>query len=53
MSKSILTLVCVIAMILIIVSVDVFFFKNYFWERLAVNVGIFLVFLAIYFRFLR
>jgi hypothetical protein len=28
-------------------------FKNRFWERLTVNVGIVLVFAAFYFRFLK
>jgi hypothetical protein len=39
------------AMIVVIVGVDVGFFKNRFWERLMVNVGIVLVFAAFYFRF--
>ena len=37
----------------VIVAVDVLFFKNRPWERLAVNVGIVLVFAAFYFRFLK
>ena len=37
----------------IIVAVDIFFFRHHFWERLAVNVGIVLVVVAFYFRFLR
>ena len=43
----------VLAMIAIIVGVDVLFFRNRFWLRLAVNVGIVLVFLAFYLRFLK
>jgi len=43
----------VIAMIAVIVAVDVLFFRNRFWERLAVNVGMVLVFVAFYFRFLK
>lgn len=42
----------VVAMAVVIVSVDVLFFRGHFWERLAVNVGIVLVFGAFYFRFL-
>jgi hypothetical protein len=42
-----------VAMIVVIVGVDIAFFRNRFWERLAVNVGIVLVFGAFYFRFLR
>ena len=37
----------------VIIAVDVLFFKGRFWERLAVNVGIVLVFVALYFRFLK
>jgi hypothetical protein len=36
-----------------IVAVDLLFFRNRFWERLAVNLGIVLVFAAFYFRFLK
>lgn len=42
-----------LAMIAIIVGVDVAFFRNRFWERLIVNVGIVLVFAAFYLRFFR
>ncbi len=39
------------AMAAVIVLVDVLFFKGRFWERLAANIGIVLVFLAFYQRF--
>ena len=42
-----------VLMIATIVVVDVVFLKNQFWERLAVNVGIVLVFAAFYFGFLK
>ena len=42
-----------VAMIAVIVAVDVLFFRNHTWPRLAVNVGIVLVFAAFYFRFVR
>jgi hypothetical protein len=51
-SKSIASLYLVV-MILVIVATDVLFFKNRFWERLAVNIGIVLIFGAFYFRFLK
>jgi hypothetical protein len=35
-----------------IVAVDLLFFRHRFWERLAANIGIVLVFGAFYFRFL-
>ena len=43
----------VLAMIAVVVGVDILFFRHQFWERLAVNVGIVLVFVAFYFRFLK
>jgi len=43
----------VLAMVAVVVGVDVLFFRNQFWERLISNVGIVLVFVAFYFRFLK
>ena len=43
----------VLALVAVVVGVDVLFFKNRFWERLMVNVGIVLVFGAFYLRFLK
>ncbi len=43
----------VVAMAAVIVGLDLLFFRNRFWERLAVNIGIVLVFVAFYFRFLK
>jgi hypothetical protein len=37
----------------VIVSVDFLFFKNEFWERLIANIGIVLVFIAFYLRFIK
>ncbi len=42
-----------VAMAAVIVGLDLAFFRNHFWERLTVNVGIVLVFAAFYFRFFR
>jgi len=39
-------------MVAIIVGVDIAFFRDRFWERLMVNVGMVLVFGAFYLRFL-
>ena len=36
----------------VVVGVDVLFFRGHVWERLAANLGIVLVFVAFYFRFL-
>jgi len=47
------TALYVVLMAAVIVAIDFLFFKNRFWERLMVNVGIVLVFGAFYFRFLK
>ena len=43
----------VLIMIAVVVAVDLLFFRSgkWFWERLAANVGIVLLFGAFYFRF--
>jgi len=43
----------VVLMAASVVAVDVLFFRNRFWERLLVNIGIVLVFAAFYLRFLK
>jgi uncharacterized protein YhhL (DUF1145 family) len=43
----------ILAMVVVIVGVDILFFKDRFWARLIVNVGIVLVFGAFYMRFFR
>lgn len=53
MSKQLVNVIYVVAMIAIIVGVDVAFFRFRFWERLAANIGIVLLFVAFYFRFFR
>ena len=40
-------------MIAVVVSVDILFFRNQFWERLMANIGIVLVFAAFYLRFVK
>ena len=42
-----------VAMVAVIVGADLMFFRNRFWERLAANIGIVLVFAAFYLRFHR
>ena len=53
MSRQVAAALYGVAMATVIVGVDVAFFRNRFWERLTVNVGIVLVFAAFYLRFLR
>jgi hypothetical protein len=53
MGRQVAAVLCVVAMVAVIVAVDIMFFRNRFWERLTVNIGIVLVFTAFYLRFLR
>jgi preprotein translocase subunit SecE len=55
MAKNMSVVLYVVAMAAIIVSIDVLFFRQrlWFWERLIANIGIVLVFVAFYFRFMK
>jgi len=53
MAKNLSVVLYVAALIAVVVIVDVVFFRQRFWERLMVNIGIVLVFAAFYFRFLK
>ena len=53
MGRQIVLVLYVLALIAVVVGVDVLFFRHQFWPRLAVNVGIVLVFGAFYVRFLK
>ena len=52
MGRQVTVVLYVVAMAAVIVGVDFVFFRNQFWERLTVNIGIVLVFAAFYLRFL-
>jgi hypothetical protein len=43
----------ILVMVAVIVSLDILFFRDRFWARLILNIGIVLVFGAFYFRFRR
>jgi type IV secretory pathway VirB2 component (pilin) len=43
----------VLALVIVVVGVDILFFRNHFWARLMANVGIVLVFAAFGVRYLR
>jgi membrane protein implicated in regulation of membrane protease activity len=47
------TVLYVLVLVAVVVGVDVLFFKHHFWARLITNVGIVLVFGAVYLRFLK
>jgi len=53
MTRPMITVSYLVAMIAIIVAVDALIFRNHFGERLMVNIGIVLVFAAFYLRFLK
>jgi len=53
MGKQVTAALYVVAMAALIVGVDFAFFRDRFWERLMVNIGVVLVFVAFYLRFLR
>jgi hypothetical protein len=53
MGRHVTIVLYVVAMAAVIVGVDFGFFRNRFWERLTVNIGIVLAFAAFYLRFLR
>jgi hypothetical protein len=46
MPRNIYAVLYVLALIAVVVGVDVLFFRDQFWPRLVVNVGIVMVFAA-------
>ena len=52
MGRQATILLYVVFMVIVVVGVDVLFFRNWFWARLMANVGIVLTFGAFYLRFL-
>lgn len=53
MARQATVVLYIVLMAAVVVGVDFLFFRNRFWERLMVNVGIVLVFAAFYLRFLK
>lgn len=54
MNTSILLRIGFVAvMVAVVVAVDMLYFRDNFWERLLVNVGIILVFVTVYFKFFK
>ena len=53
MTRTMYIVLYVLVLIAVVVGVDLLFFRHRFWERLMVNIGIVLVFVAFYFRFLK
>jgi len=53
MEKNVTLVIFVLLMVTVIVAADLLFFKHKAWERLIANVGIVLVFIAFYLRFIK
>jgi uncharacterized membrane protein len=53
MTKNTVIMLSIAALVAVVVVIDLLFFRDRFWERLIANVGIVLVFLAFFLRFLR
>ena len=53
MGRQVTAVLYFVLMAAIVVGVDLLFFRNRFWERLIVNIGIVMVFAAFYLRFLQ
>lgn len=53
MNRSLFVILYIAALIATVIIVDLLFFRGRFGERLIANIGIVLVFLAFYLRFLR
>jgi hypothetical protein len=53
MGRQAVIVLYVLTLVAVVVGGDVLFFWNRFWERLTVNVGMVLVFAALYLRFLK
>lgn len=53
MNRNVSVVLYILVLIAVVVSVDLLFFENRFWERLMVNIGIVLVFAAFYLRYLK
>lgn len=53
MLKNISVVLYVMLLIGVVVSVDIVFFRHYFWERLTANIGLVMVFASFYLRFFK
>ena len=53
MGRQVAVALYVLAMVAVVVGVDILVFRHQLWPRLLANVGIVLVFVAFYLRFLK
>ena len=53
MARNALLVLYILVLVATVVTVDLVFFRNRFWERLMANIGIVLVFATFYLRLLK
>ena len=53
MGRNAIVALYVVALVAVVVCVDVLFLKHLFWPRLLVNIGIVVLFGAVYFWFVK
>lgn len=53
MDKNTINIIYVLAMVSTVVVLDILFFRHKFWERLTVNIGVILVYVAFYFAIIK
>lgn len=53
MTRPAATALFVAALVATVVIVDILFFRSRFWLRLMINIGIVMVFAAVFLRFMR
>jgi len=53
MARPLYLTVGILALVIVVVAVDVVFFRTQFWPRLIANIGIVLIFAAFYLRFVK
>ena len=53
MSRNPAVIIYLLLMVAVIVTVDVLFFRQKFWERLMSNIGIVLIFLSFYLAYIK
>lgn len=53
MGRQAVIVIYIFVMVAVIIGADLLFFRNRLWERLIANIGLVLLFIAFYMRFLR
>lgn len=53
MGRQVSVVLYVLAMVIVVVVMDLLFFRNHFWPRLLSNVGVVALFGAFYLRFVK